>query len=207
MIIAKCHPLEGPCQLPTPLPSGSWSFPGGRSSRESTSCSLRGCAPVFSFVRCGDPHQPPIGIKVPEPGTGSGTPGTVMCPQKILGSRSCPRLEDSRSELPRRTGRQHLVARDLGASPTKSRTAGSRGSIRQRWFDPGTCRSSLSPAEINQRLVWPGTAPGRASRRSRRGPFCGLPPAGPRAGRSEPFSVRSTSWPAARTGWRSVRPR
>ena len=45
---------------------------------------------------------------------------------------------DSRSELPRRTGRQHLVARDLGASPSKSTTAGSRGSIRQRWFEPGT---------------------------------------------------------------------
>ena len=68
-------------------------------------------------------------------------------------------------------------------------------------------RAPCCPAEINQRLARAGTALGRALRRSRLGPFCGLPPAGRRAGWCEPFFVRSTSWPAARTGWRSVRPR
>jgi len=62
---------------------------------------------------------------------GSSNPGTVSCPQKIFGSRPCPRLEDSRSELPRRTECQHVVARDLGASPAKSKTVGNRGSISQ----------------------------------------------------------------------------
>jgi hypothetical protein len=126
----RCHPLEGPLSTLDTSPfrellGSGWSGSGKDKLLGG------GCAPVVSCVRYGDPHQPPIGIKVLEPGTGSSTPGTVLCPQKIFGSRSCPRLEDSRSELPRRTGRQHVVARDLGASPAKSKKARGRGSIRR----------------------------------------------------------------------------
>jgi len=62
-------------------------------------------------------------------------------------------------------------------------------------------------AEINQRPERLQTVHGRASRKSRHGLVCGRPPAGRRAGWCAPFFGRSTSWPAARTGWRSERPR
>jgi len=128
----KCHPLEGP--LSTPDTSPCPSPPGVAWFRTFVLGQYLLVAfvarPSSRVLGAEIPHQPPIGIKVLEPGTGSSTPGT-LCPQKIFGSRSCPRLEDSRSELPRRTGRQHVVARDLGASPAKSNTAGGRGSISQ----------------------------------------------------------------------------
>jgi hypothetical protein len=200
----RCRTLEGPLSTPDTSPFRELVGSGRSGLAVQPAARCRWCAPVVSYVRCGDPHKPPIGIKVLEPATCFGTPGTV-CPQKILGSRSCPRLEDSRSELLRRTECQHVVARDLGASPAKSKRRGAGAQSSEDSLSQAPSRSSLFPAEVNRRLALPGTALGRASHRSRREPFCGLLPSRRQEGWYEPFFVRSTSWPAARIGWRSAR--
>lgn len=203
----RYHPLEGP--LSTPDTSPCLSLPGVAWFRTFVLgqyllvAALRARVLVYSVRRSAPAtHR--------DQGTGAGNrlqhPWHFVPPENLR-FQVVSKAEDSRSELPRGTGRQHVVARDLGASPAKSNTAGGRGSIRQKWVGPGTYRSSLPTAEINQRPAWPGTALGRALRRSRRGPFCGLPPVGQRAGWCEPFFVRSTSWPVARIGWQNVRPR
>jgi hypothetical protein len=42
-----------------------------------------------------------------------------------------PWIETAVVSYPDETGCQHVVARDLGASPAKSKTAGSRGSLKR----------------------------------------------------------------------------
>jgi hypothetical protein len=113
------------------------------------------------------------------PGPAPPTPGTFV-PQKIAGSRSCPRLEGSHCELPRRTGCQHSWLATWAHLQQRAKRQ-SAGAQSEEMVYANTFSELPALAEINQRPERLQTVHGRASPKSRHGPFFGRPPAGRRA--------------------------